>query len=64
MRKPRSIRPFLLLGFFSFSYVAISAMSPGILAPFMVKQCKSITVGATMSCHEDRFESLTLKDVE
>ncbi len=64
MKRKTWIAAFLVAAFLGSTYVAVSQTSSGLLAPFLVKECVSITVGSETTYHKTQFEPLTLQDVE
>jgi hypothetical protein len=64
MRRKHLIAAVLGFGFLGTTYVAVSQTSSGLLAPFMVKRCTSITVGGSVKCNSITERPMTLQDVE
>ena len=64
MKRKTWLAAFLVTVFLGSTYVAVSQTSSGLLAPFMVKRCTSITVGSTVKLNGITDTPMTLKDVE
>jgi hypothetical protein len=64
MKRKTWTRAFLVITFLGSTYAAVSQTNSDVLAPFLVKECVSLTVGSETTCHKRQLEPLTLQDVE